>query len=207
MTQPSTTPQNREKRRRALLVPFAILALATSGVAALTTGAFFTDSQSVTGNTFTTGTVKLSATPATAAITMSGMAPGDVKVGSITVANTGSLAERYSMLSTATNADSKNLASALVTTVKTGVTTCTEAGFAATGTVVYGPGVFGSAAGTKILGDAAQGQQTGDRTLAASASEVLCMQVSLPTTATNGVQDATTSATFKFDSEQVVNNP
>lgn len=194
-------------RTRGIVVPLALAAFATSGLAALTSGAFFTDSQTVTGNSFTTGTVKLNATPATAAVTLANMAPGDNVVGTVTIANTGSLAERYSMLSTADNADGKGLASALNMTVKSGVTTCTAAGFGATGTVVYGPGVFGSTTGTKVLGDAAQGAQAGDRVLAAGASETLCVQVSLPTSTGNALQNATTSAAFKFDSEQVVNNP
>ena len=193
--------------RRGLLVPLAVTALATSGLAALTSGAFFTDTDSVTGNSFTTGTVQLTATPASAAVTMGSMAPGDVKVGTVSIANTGSLAERYSMVSTADNTDGKGLAAALQTTVKVGVTDCTPAGFGVSGTVVYGPGVFGSATGTKIFGDATQGAQPGDRTLAAGASENLCMQVSLPTTTGDGLQGATTTATFTFNSEQTLNNP
>lgn len=203
----NTTTHSAAKAKRGLIVPLALAAITTTAITVLTTGAFFTDSDSATGNSFTTGTVDLSASPATAAVTLSNMAPGDIKVGSVTIDNDGSLALRYSMTSTADNADTKGLAAALVTTVKVGVTACTEAGFAADGTVVYGPDVFGTPAGKAIFGDAAQGQQAGDRTLNAAASEELCVQVVLPTAAGNGLQDATTTASFGFDSEQVVNNP
>ena len=85
--------------------------------------------------------------------------------------------------------------------------TCTTAGFAATGTSVYGAGALGSTTGAKVLGDAAQGAQAGDRTLAAGASEVLCAQVTLPTSTGNTFQNLTTTATLKFDAEQTTNNP
>lgn len=191
-----SSSRNTSKRRR-LAVPLAIAALATSGAAALTSGAFFTASTSVSGNSFTTGTVNIAATPATAAVSLTGMAPGDSKVGEITVNNTGSLQMKYNATSVADNTDGKGLASALVTTVKTGVTTCTAAGFGATGTQVYS-GVLGSAGGSSWF--------TG-RVLAASASEKLCVQVALPSSAGNGLQNATTSATVTFDAAQTANNP
>lgn len=190
-----------------LVAPLALAALATSGLAAVTSGALFTDSTSVAGSAFTAGTVKLSAAPATSAISVGNMAPGGDKVTPLNIANTGSLAERYSVLATADNADGKGLANALRTTVKAGVTNCTEAGFDADGTVIYGPGILGTPTGSKIVGDAAQGQQAGDRVLAAGASETLCVRVLLPSTAGNNLQAASTTATFTFDSEQVVNNP
>ncbi len=196
-------PHARGDRRR-LVMGLVVLAVALAGLTSLVTGAFFTDSQSVTGNTFSTGTVKLGVTPATAAVTFSGMAPGDVVTAPITVQNTGTLSERYSVLSTTTE---NVLAGQLALQLKSGVTTCTTAGFAATGTSLYGAAALGSTTGTKVLGDAAQGAQAGDRTLAAGASEVLCAQVTLPTSTGNTFQNLTTTATLKFDGEQTTNNP
>jgi hypothetical protein len=196
-------PHARGDRRR-LAMGLVVLAVALAGLTSLVTGAFFTDSQSVTGNTFSTGTVKLGVTPATAAVTFSGMAPGDVVTAPITVQNTGTLSERYSVLSTTTE---NVLAGQLALQLKSGVTTCTTAGFAATGTSLYGAAALGSTTGTKVLGDAAQGAQAGDRTLAAGASEVLCAQVTLPTSTGNTFQNLTTTATLKFDGEQTTNNP
>lgn len=193
--------------RRRLLMGIVVLVVALGGLTSLATGAFFTDSQSVSGNTFSTGTVKLGVTPATAAVTFSGMAPGDTVTAPISVQNSGTLSERYSVLSTTDATDANFLAAQLQMTAKTGVTTCTNAGFSGSGTSVYGPGVLGSTAGTKVIGDAAQGSQTGDRTLAAGATESLCVQVTLPTSTGNSYQNKTTTATLKFDAEQTTNNP
>jgi len=115
---------------------------------------------------------------------------------------------RYAVSSTATNADTKNLMSQLVLTVKTGdsgsPTTCTGG----TGTQLYS-GVLSSATsapGTKIVGDNTTGSQAGDRTLAGAASETLCFNVSLPLATTSGYASASTTATFTFDAEQTANN-
>jgi len=184
-----------------------VFALSVSAVAVVTTGAIFTDSQGVGGNTFTTGTVDLTAAPASAALTFDGMVPGDTVTAPITVSNGGIVQFRYAVTSTATNADSKGLAAQLDSTIKTGVTTCTNAGFGTDGSVLYGPADLGSVAGINVIGDPAQGAQAGDRTLAASSSEVLCVQVQLPASTGNAFQNATTTATFTFNAEQVSSNP
>ena len=189
-----------------LLLGLAALGVSVLGLTTVVTGAFFTDQQDVTGNVFTTGSVDLSATPATAVVTATNIAPGDTITAPLTVNNAGTLAYRYSLLSTVT-ASTPDLAAQLDFTVKVGVTTCTTAGFPATGTVLYGPSDLGSTTGTKVFGDAATGAQTGDRTLSASSSEVLCLQVSLPSSTGNTYQTKTTTATLRFDAEQTVNNP
>ena len=193
--------------RRRWLRPVTLIALSVTGVTTLVTGAIFSDTQSVAANTFSTGTVKLGTSPTTAAITMANMAPGDSVTAALTVSNTGTLAMRYAVLSTSDATDSNFLAAQLQLTIKSGVTTCTTAGFAATGIVAYGPGVLGSTTGTKVVGDAATGAQTGDRPLAAGASEPLCMQVTLPLATGNTYQNKTTTATLRFDAEQTANNP
>ena len=195
------TENKRSRTSRRIGLPVALAAVAMSGALALTTGALFTDSATTGGNTFTAGTVSLDASPATAAVTASNMAPGDSSVGEITVLNDGSLAERYAVESTVAGDQI-----GLQLTVKTGVTTCTTAGFAATGTTVYGPATLGGATATKIVGDSATGAQAGDRVLAAGASEKLCMMVSLPLSATNTAASKISTATFTFNSEQTANN-
>lgn len=192
----------REKRR--LLLGLGVLGLSALGFSSIATGAYFTDTASVTGTAFTTGTVKIGATPATSALRMANLAPGDVVTAPITVSNRGTLAQRYAVLSTTR----ENVLSAqLQLTVKSGVTTCTTAGFRATGVSIYGPGVLGSTGGTKVIGSSASGAQRGDRTLAAGSSEVLCVQVSLPATTGNAFQAKSTTATLTFNAEQTVNNP
>lgn len=205
MTSLVHTGENRRERNH-LVLGLVALAVSAIGATSVVTGAFFTDTQDVDGNSFTTGSVDLTATPATAVVTMSNMAPGDVVTAPLTVNNAGTLAYRYAVLAT-TTASTPDLAAQLDFTVKSGVTTCSTAGFGATGSVVYGPGDLGSTAGLKVIGDAAQGQQTGDRTLSAGTSEVLCLQVSLPSSTGNTYQTKTTTATLRFDAEQTVNNP
>lgn len=207
------TPQDDDEDRRRplafgrLLATVAIVGIAGTTLTGLTTGAFFTDTQTVGANTFSTGTVKLGVNPTSALVTFTNMAPGDSIAAPITVSNTGSLAERYAVLSTTDAADANFLATQLVMNVKTGVTTCTAAGFGATGTLVYTNGVLGSTGGTKVIGDAATGAQAGDRTLASLSNETLCVLVSLPTATGNTFQGKTTTATLRFDSEQTANNP
>lgn len=166
--------------------------------------AVFTDTATVPSNTFTTGTVDISTSPTSALVTFSTMAPGDVVTNPLTVTNAGTLALRYAVASTTTE---NTLAGVLDLTIKSGVTTCTNAGFAGSGTVVYATGDLGNTTAVNVIGDATQGSQTGDRTLAASASEALCFNVSLPLAATNTVQGLTSTATFAFAAEQTTNNP
>ncbi len=54
------------------------------------TGAIFTDTQSVSANTFTTGTLDIASTPTTAVVTFSDMAPGDVITANLNISNDGS---------------------------------------------------------------------------------------------------------------------
>jgi hypothetical protein len=90
------------------------------------------------------------------------------------------------------------------------VTTCDNDDFDTDGTVLYGPGGLpgdlGSDPAINVIGDPAQHAQSGDRTLAASANEVLCFQVELPSSTGDAYQNATTTATFTFYAEQTANN-
>ena len=167
------------------------------------TGAVFTDTETVGANTFTAGTVDIAAAPASAVVSFSDMAPGDVSVGGVTVTNDGSLEMRYSVTSTTTE---NTLAAQLDMTIKTGVTTCTTAGFDTDGFVQYGPDDLGSVAGLDVIGDPAAGPDDGDRVLQASNNEALCIRVSLPITTGNSFQGLTTSATLIFSAEQTANN-
>jgi spore coat-associated protein N len=197
------TTQNRRTRRRFMVLLAAGLAV-VSITAGATSLALFTSATTATANTFSTGTVILTTTPASALITFAAMAPGDQVTAPVTVSNTGSLNFRYAISSAATNADAKGLKDQLVLTIKNNVTTCTNAAFGATGTVLY-TGDLDSTAG-KLVGDNATGAQAGDRALAPAGSEVLCFNASLPLATGNAFQNATTTATFTFDAEQTANN-
>jgi camelysin-like metallo-endopeptidase len=185
-------------------------ALVLAGFAALVTvssSALFTDQQAVGANAFATGTIDISVTPASAAITFSGMMPGDTVTDDLVVTNVvGGSNLRYAVSSSATNADGKALKDQLVMTVKTiDVTTPGTPCDNFDGTQLY-TGDLDSTAG-KIVGDSAQGAQAGDRTLNASTSETLCFRVTLPSATPNAYESATTTATFTFAAEQTKNNP
>lgn len=177
-----------------------ITAIGTLGVAA--TGAIFTDTESVSANAFSTGTLDLSASPSSAVVSLSGMAPGDEVVAPLEIANDGSLELRYAVESETTE---NFLASQLEMKIKTGVTDCNESGFNADGTVVYS-GILGSVGGTNVIGNPAQGSDSGDRVLAAASSEKLCIKVELPGGTGNSYQGQSTSATFTVYAEQTINN-
>lgn len=169
------------------------------------TQAVFSDSASIGSNSFTTGTVDISTSPASAVVTYSAMAPGDSTTQSVTVTNGGTLSQRYAIAASATNSDSKGLKDALTLTIKTvDVTTPSSPCDNFDGTQLYS-GDIDSTAG-KLVGDSTQGAHTGDRTLAAGVSEALCLRVLLPTTTGNSSQNASTTATFTFDAEQTANN-
>ena len=186
-----------------LVITGLIFGTSVATVITAATGAIFTDTQSVGANTFSTGTVDIGSSPASAVVSYSTMAPGDKVTSPITISNDGSLALRYAVQSTTTE---DVLAAQLDMTVKTGVTTCTNAGFGGDGSAIYGPGDVGSTTVTDVVGDVTQGAQAGDRSLAAAGSEILCIQVELPLSATNAAQGVTSTATLDFISEQTANN-
>jgi len=179
-----------------LLLVIGILAGAPWAV----THAVFTDSQAVTGNTFSTGSVDITTSPTSALVTFSGMTPGDKVTAPLTVSNQGTLQLRYAMSTGITG--STTLSDGLTLAIKSGVTTCSNAGFGTDGTSVYSGTLTAGA-----IGSNAQGSQAGDRTLNASASEILCFQVQLPSNAASSLQGLSTTATFTFDAEQTANNP
>lgn len=187
-----------------LVVVGMLMALSVATMVTTATGAVFTSNQSVGANAFTTGTVSISTSPTTALVTLSGMAPGDQVTAPVTVSNNGSLQLRYAVTSTTTE---NTLAGQLAMTVKTGVTTCSNAGFSGSGTVIYGPAALGNSTGLNVIGDPAQGAQAGDRTLNASSNEVLCFNVSLPSSTGNTFQGLNSTATLAFVAEQTASNP
>lgn len=184
----------------------AAVALSVVALASTATGAYFTDSDAVGANQFATGTVDLATSPTTNAVSMSNMAPGDVKYGSITVSNSGSLQLRYALKSATTE---DVLAAQLALTIWAEAAETTVDGSCSTtvpATTLYGAGALGSVAGTQLFGNPSTGSQAGDRTLAASTNEMLCLKVALPSSTGNTFENLTTTATLTFDSEQTVNN-
>ncbi len=192
-----------QTRGRKVVITASILALLVGLLSATALG-LFTDTDSVGANAFSTGKIDLTVSPASALVTFNGMLPGDQVTAPLTVTNAaGSSALRYAVTSTTTE---NVLATQLQLTVKSGVTTCSTAGFGATGTVLY-TGALGNTVPLAIIGNVAQGAQAGDRALAVAGSEVLCFNVSLPIATGTAFQSLSSTATFTFQSEQTANNP
>lgn len=186
------TAQRRKKRRQAMLAVLLASSLATLGAGAMTL-AQFTDSDASSGS-WTSGTIILGVSPATA-FTATNILPGDTGNQTIVVANTGTGAARYALSTSATNTDTKGLATQMTLLIQAG--TC-----ASPGATLYS-GALGSAA----LGSSTSGAQAGDRNVVAAASDSLCFTWAFPLASGNAFQAAATTATFTFASEQTANNP
>lgn len=185
-------PGRISRRRRWGLVALLGLSAVSLGAGAMSL-AIFTDSAASTG-TFSSGTIDISSSPVVA-FTVVGMVPGDTDTQLLTIANAGTAELRYAMSVLATNP----LGDTLTLTVKTLGTGCA----AFDGTTILPATTLDGVA----IGSAAQGDQPGDRTLAAATSEDLCFQVGLPLATGNALQGASSDVTFTFDAEQTANNP
>ena len=186
--------ERRRKRRRGIVALLGALSMLTLGAGSMSL-AQFTDTTSTTWN-FTAGTIDLTTNPAVAFAAINPMMPGDVNTQKLVVTNAGSGDLRYAISVAATNA----LGSALQLAIRVddGSNCATF-----TGTVVLATTGLNGAA----VGSSTQGANAGDRNLLAGANEALCFRVSLPLTTGNGLQGATSVATFTFDAEQTANNP
>ena len=183
------TPRRRRRAIMAALLGLTVLSLG-AGMFSL---AVFTDTDASTG-TFATGEIDIAASP-DVAFTATGMIPGDEVTQALTISNDGTASLRYALSVAAPD----TLGAALELTVKEEGTDCATFD----GTTVLATDILHAAG----FGDSAQGDDAGDRTLAAGASEVLCFRVSLPLGADDTVQNESSSATFTFDAEQTANNP
>ncbi len=192
--------------------------IATMGVLvavlSLSVLALFTDSDAVGTNSFATGTLSLTTSPTSTVWTaVTDGAPGDKATGALTVTNGGSLALRYAV--TGANTDA-TLSAAM--NLRIGLQVGGSCDFpyhnndGTTSTLTDDTELVATTLDTAaLIGSSAQGQDAtpggGDRTLAASGSEVLCFAVVLPDTATSTVAGLSNTSTFTFDSEQTKNNP
>ena len=186
--------ERRRKRRRGIVALLGAISIVTVGAGSMSL-AEFTDTDSSTW-AFSTGSIDINSNPAVLTA-VTGMMPGDQSTQALTISNDGAGDLRYAMSVAATNP----LGAALELTVRNedGGGGCA----AFTGAVVLATTTLNGAA----LGSAAQGADAGDRNLTAGSAEVLCFRVSLPLTTGNGLQGASSAATFTFDAEQTANNP
>ncbi len=196
-----------DRGRRSRLGATALtVALAAVGVTSLVTGALFTDTEPVSASDFQTGTVDIvAAHSATQTLESLNMAPGDVAYGVVPVSNGGSLELRYAVEVTGINAQPEDLAGELQLDVYASVASCDAAGVASAtpiGTLAAGVPITP----ITIVGNQAIGQDSGDRVLAAGASEDLCVSVGLPLVTDNTFQDTDAQVALTFLAEQTVNN-
>jgi spore coat-associated protein N len=194
--------------RRSRLTATAItVGLAAIGVTSLTTGALFTDTDTVSSSDFTTGTVDINpAMSSTHTLGATNMAPGDVQFGTVPVDNAGSLELRYSISVQATNLDTPDLAGQFDLAVYAGVpeASCNAAGVAALTPIASIAGVPTTL--TPLVGNPATGANPGDRVLASGAGESLCVSVGLPLSTDDTFQNTRASVALTFDAEQTANN-
>ncbi len=184
---------DRRSRRRPILLGLLLAASLLSLGTGMSSLAIWTDSEPGSAE-FTAGTVDLAINPATL-FSVTGIVPGQTGSASLTVENSGTVSLRYALTSSSTNTDAKNLRDQLQMTVSPGA--CPG------GTALFGPDDLALVA----FGDAGQGADTGDRTLAAGAREQLCFAWSLPSSTGDAFQGATTSTTLTFAAEQTASNP
>jgi predicted ribosomally synthesized peptide with SipW-like signal peptide len=185
-------PRFRSQRLRALLGLGLLL-----GVGATGTFAFWTDDVTITGTSFTAGTIDLQVNNvnsyATTTLSMAAMVPGNTSAEVLTVKNNGTAPLKYTMVGglTGTDAALYNTAGSLKLTIVLGGTkagsgnasTCTG------GTVILAATSLTSTVTTPII-------STGRGPIAAAGTEALCFQVTLDGAAPTPLQGKTATATF-----------
>ena len=184
----------RSTRLRALLC----LGLVT-GVFVTGTYAYWTDDVTITGSTFTAGTLDLQVNSAdsytTTTLGMSGtpMVPGDTSAEVLTVKNNGTVPLKYTLTGglAGTDAAAFSTAAALRLTIVSGATR-TGSGNAATctgGSTIYGPTALTDVTSTAIIG-------TRRGPVAVAGTEALCLQITFDAAAPGTLQGKTATATF-----------
>jgi spore coat-associated protein N len=192
-----TSPKKRQTRKK--IAASAALLLGAASALTISSLAVFTDTENVASNAFSTGSLDLTVGTNTALLTGTDMIPGDRVTSELIVGNSGSVDLRYAMTSSTTG--DAPLAADLVLAVKSGVTTCDDAGFLVDGTLL----ASGTLDSGPAFGDPTQGLDGGDRNILATGNEALCFNVSLPLT--SSASGLSVDTTFVFDAEQTANNP
>jgi len=179
---------------RRILLTALLLIGALSGFVKGGTYAMYTSKPTSANNTFTSGTVTLSAGLApTNTLTMTNLVPGDSFVAQLDVKNNGTLPLYYALTTGTTG--SASLASALQLTIRTKTANpCASVD----GTVLSGPGALSSGA----LGNVLQGFHAGDRSVAPAGTDSLCFAVAFPAGSASSLAGTTTIATFTFSGQE-----
>lgn len=170
----------------------AALGILSSAVWASTFASF--SDQATAASSFSSGSIDIvvggDASDAYAFTTLSvtNLKPGDSHYAALPVSNAGTLDFTYGMTTAASGA----LASALTLGIRTVSSTCDATTYAASGTSLV---ASATALGSSVT--------FASRSLAASAAEVLCFRVELPSTTLDTSQNQTATATFTFTANQL----
>lgn len=166
---------------------------------ALLSTARMTDRGTTTAAAVGTGSVSLALSNGATSTSWTGsvsLKPGDSAYKRLTVTNSGTSRLRYAVTATSTSTLAAKLVMNIV--VISSGSSCTSSTYAA-GTAVSGTDLpFGATPARNVVGDPATGAQTGDRVLAASGADNLCLRVDLPTGTGLGYAGRGTSATTTF---------
>jgi hypothetical protein len=204
---PTATPRT----LRIAAASVGLVALSAVTVVNLASSALFTDTQTAGAATVTTGNVALSLSGKTLAnLGTTALAPGDVKFAVVTVSNSGSLADRYAATLT------WSASNAMTQAVQVSVRALGSAPSTCDATLAWGASVDNTtylakdvvAAGTSqaLFGSTAAGAQLGDRSLAASSADYLCVRTVLPAATGNTAASQSSALSIAFDAEQTANN-
>ena len=174
-------------RTRAALGLGVVLAVGSTG-----TFAYWTDDVTVSGTTFTAGTLDLQVNDlntvmAYTTLNLATMVPGNSMAGTLVIKNNGNVPLKYTGATATTNNDGKNLAGNLTARVTLGSVTGSSPAMTCGGTLVAG-------GATTTLGTLT----TPKRQLAPNTTETICVEVTLPAGAPNSVQAGKTDVTFTF---------
>lgn len=172
------------------------------GVGATATGAFWTQSVSVPATSFTAGTIDLQLNDQASgnypftSLALADMLPGNSYAATVTVQNKAQAKLRFTMDARAAG----TLGSSLNVTLYWGGT-ATNSGFTGTcsGTAV-GPASTLSASDQTLITSAVTDARPA---ISGGGSQVLCVLVSLPTTASASLAGQSTAATFTFRAKSV----
>lgn len=165
----------------------------------LLSAARMTDRDSTSAATVATGSVSLALSNGATSSSWTGsvtLKPGDTAYKRLTVTNDGAGRLRYAI--TATSSSSLSARLVMNVAVITSGSTCTSSAYSA-GTVVSGTDLaFGASPALNVVGNPATGAQSGDRVLAASAADNLCLKLDLPTGTGLGYAGRSTTASTTF---------
>lgn len=194
---PARTSRRERRRHWWSSVPLrAVLSLGLAfGIGSAGTFAYWTDEATVSGITITAGTLDLEINDdaddsvSFTSLNISNMIPGQSVAGVLKIENAGNVGFTYTA---ATSVSNSTLASAL--DVK--VTNASSVGGSSPNATCSGSQLSGT--GSKLD----QALVSTARTLAASASENLCIQVSMPSNAPSSLQGLSTTVSYTFTATQ-----